>query len=91
MKYLGYLIKRWWFTVQSKFAAVIASKIKVTWTFDFLAWSLKKRDETLIRESKFCMLKTVTWQNRAKKCIIAHHEYEKELKKEEKVKEAVNK
>lgn len=81
MKYLFYVTKRYVLTAVCKFAAVLATKIKKTWTFEFLDGSLKKRDETLVRESKFCMLKTVEWQEKAKKCIIAHHEYEKEIKK----------
>lgn len=84
MKYVIYVTKRYVLTALSKFNAVLASKVKASWTFELLSWSLKKRDETLIRESKFCMLKTVSWQEKAKKCIIAHHQYEKELKKEEK-------
>ncbi len=83
MKYVNYVIKRYLFTAMSKVAAVIATKVKATWTFNLLAWSLKKRDETLIRESKYCMLKTIAWQEKAKKCIIAHHQYEKEFKNNE--------
>ena len=83
MKYVNYVIKRYFFTAMSKVAAVIATKVKATLTFNLLAWFLKKRDETLIRESKYCMLKTIAWQEKAKKCIIAHHQYEKEFKNNE--------
>lgn len=91
MKYAMYVTRRYFLTCICKFAAVLATKIKTTWTFEFLGKSLRKRDEILVRESKYCMLKTVLWQEKAKKCIIAHHMYEKELKKEEKVKQAANK
>lgn len=84
MKYAMYVTKRYVLTAVCKIAAVVASKIHTTWTFEFLDKSLLKRDETLIRESKFCMLKTIAWQEKAKRCIIAHHEYEKEMKKNQK-------
>jgi len=84
MRYLKYVLARYLYTALSKLNAVIATKIKAVWTFNLLNWSLRRRDEYLIRESKYCMLRVIFWQEKAKKCIIAHHQYEKELKNEEK-------
>ncbi len=84
MKYLMYVTRRYVLTVVCKVAAVLATAFKKTWSFEFLDKSLRKRDEMLCREAKFCMQKTVIWQRNAQKCIIAHNEYEKELRKNQK-------
>lgn len=85
MKYLWYVVRRYVLTFVCKFAAVLATKIKTTFTFNFLSRALNARDIILCREAKYCMQKTVTWQQKAQKCIIAHHAYEKEMKKEKDV------
>ena len=84
MKYLTFIVRRYFLTAVCKLAAVIAGKVKKYWSFEFLRKSLYKRDLVLCCEAKFCMNKVVKWQSKAQKCILAHHEYEKELKKEAK-------
>lgn len=85
MKHAWYVTRRYILTGICKFAAVLATKIKTTFTFNFLAKALNARDILLCREAKYCMQRTVIWQERAKKCIIAHHAYEQEMKKEKEV------
>jgi hypothetical protein len=88
MKYAMYVTRRYILTGICKFAAVLATKVKTVFTFNFLAKTLNARDILLCREAKYCMQRTVTWQQKAQKCILAHHAYEQEMKKE---KEVVNK
>ena len=83
-----YVTRRYILTGICKFAAVLATKVKTIFTFNFLAKTLNARDILLCREAKYCMQRTVTWQQKAQKCILAHHAYEQEMKKE---KEVVNK
>lgn len=85
MKYYLYITRRYFLTFVCKCAAVLATKIKSTFTFNFLSMVLDERDQLLCREAKYCMQKVVIWQQKAQKCIIAHHEYEKEMKRERKV------
>jgi hypothetical protein len=85
MKYAWYVIRRYFLTLICKIAAVLATKVKTVFTFNFLSKVLDSRDLLLCREAKYCMQRTVIWQQKAKKCIIAHNEYEKEMKKEKKV------
>lgn len=81
MKYIKYVLKRYFLTFVCKVAAKLASKIKTNWTMCFLDNALKERDKTLCREAKYCMQKTVEWQQKAQKCIAAHAEYDKAIKK----------
>lgn len=85
MKYSMYVTRRYILTGICKFAAVLATKVKTTFTFNFLAKVLNARDIILCCEAKYCMQRTVTWQQKAQKCIIAHHAYEQEMKKEAEV------
>lgn len=85
MKYAMYVTRRYILTCICKFAAVLATKIKTAFTFNFLARALNARDIILCREAKYCMQRTTIWQQKAQRCIIAHHAYEKEMKKEQKV------
>lgn len=85
MKYAMYVTRRYILTGICKFAAVLATKVKTTFTFNFLAKTLYARDVLLCREAKYCMQRTVTWQQKAQKCILAHHAYEQEMKKEKEV------
>lgn len=85
MKYLSYVTRRYVLTAICKLSAVLATKCHSTFTFNLLSKVLDARDLLLCREAKFCMQKTVLWQEKAKKCVIAHHAYEKEMKKESEV------
>lgn len=80
MKTFLFDISRWILTALCKVNAFLASKAKNTLTFEMLKKSLEARDKILCKEAKYCMNKVMKWQSRAKLCVLAHHEYEREMK-----------
>lgn len=84
MKYFFIVSKRYVLTFFCKLIANIASATHWDWTIPVLDFFLQTRGKTLKKEARLCMLKTNLWQNRAKKAVIAHHEFEKNIQKEKK-------
>ena len=82
MKYYFLVAQRYLLTFLVKLTAEAAKIMRFWWLVSLLDWLLKKRGETLGKECVHCMNITRKWQNRAKKCVFAHHEYEKETKRE---------
>ena len=81
MKYVYFLLRRCFWTVICKFSANTAAKFpKTTCLVGILDSSLNKLSVALSDEATFCMMMTAEWQDRAKKCVLAHHENEKILK-----------
>lgn len=60
----------------------MAKIFRFWWIVTLLDWVLKKRGEVLGKEAVYCMNMTRRWQERAKRCVLAHHEFEKETEKE---------
>ena len=83
MVYLYFKTRRNFWTLICKLSAFCAGKIRFWWLVSLLDFSLSKRAIALSDEATYCMNRTAHWQNRAKLCVLAHHENEKALKKDE--------
>ena len=82
--YRFYVIRRCVLTVLCRLSAACAEKSKWSWVISIMDFLLLKHGEILGKEAVFCMAQTRRWQEKAKKCVLAHHQFEKFMKPEEK-------
>ncbi len=79
MRYFFFVFSRWVLTFFCKFFVEIAEITHWQWTIPVLDFFIKKRGVMLGKEAVYCMKRTQQWQDKAKKVVIAHHQFEKYL------------
>ncbi len=76
MRYLFFMARRCFLTLFCKVSANFAQKTQFSWSVALVDFFLKRHGNALGQEAVFCMNRIREWQERAKKCVLAHHQFE---------------
>ena len=77
MKYFFLVACRFFLTVLCRIFASLAEKTKFSWAISIMDFFLKRHGYSVGKEAVYNMNMIRKWQIRAKKCVLAHHEFEK--------------